>query len=215
MRLLWSLLVGLALVFPALAPAQTVKREDVIGTWLGESDRGTKLRTLWRDGLWWGNHGGGRWRLIGDTLWLGDDFRYGYGGLVHRARIPQADTVDTLKMAWFMRYLANDPHYWTGTKKERAELYKKFYQRKLEQIDTTKDQATPPVRFSEKTFRSFLLRPFESHIAAFKVSLTGGRLNLVRLDSLSDSLTPNFNNSLGAREKKGVYERTDSIVPWM
>ena len=75
------------LAFPALATAQTVKTADVVGAWQAElehADSVGKSRgwlVLWPDGLWWygGNlmqdaHGGARWRLVGDTLWLANDY---------------------------------------------------------------------------------------------------------------------------------------------
>lgn len=83
------LILGI-LVFPALASAQAVKEADMVGGWKGEIERagadgveenvGPTGLILWPDGLWAfrgafvsDQHGGARWRLIGDTLWLGND----------------------------------------------------------------------------------------------------------------------------------------------
>ncbi len=77
-------------VFPALAPAQTpqtIKKADVIGAWQadveleGKEGKSRAWLVLWPDGLWWYTgqfmvhaHGGARWRLVGDTLWLSNDY---------------------------------------------------------------------------------------------------------------------------------------------
>jgi hypothetical protein len=75
------------LVVPALAVAQSVTRADVIGAWQAQVTLAEQPGTarawlvLWPDGLWWyggpfmwHEHGGARWRLVGDTLWLGNDY---------------------------------------------------------------------------------------------------------------------------------------------
>lgn len=83
------LILGL-LVVPARASAQTVKEADLVGGWLAELEHEDSIgRTLgprgwlvlWPDHLWWyggafmvHGHGGARWRLVGDTLWLSNDF---------------------------------------------------------------------------------------------------------------------------------------------
>ena len=80
------LMLGM-LAFPALASAQTLKEADLVGGWRAELERPDKpgkligWLVLWPDGLWaYGgplmghNHGGARWRLVGDTLWLADDY---------------------------------------------------------------------------------------------------------------------------------------------
>lgn len=83
------LIIGM-LAFPTLGIAQQVKRSDLIGGWKAEvehSDEAGKAMgkdawlVLWPDGLWWyggafmtHQHGGARWRLVGDTLWLGNDY---------------------------------------------------------------------------------------------------------------------------------------------
>jgi len=98
MRLLTiGAVVGCVLLYPTLAPAQTVKSADVVGTWQGlegralllsdRSERGKSWLTLWPDSLWWsyragtdwGMYGGGRWRLVGDTIYLLNDIRYRTG----------------------------------------------------------------------------------------------------------------------------------------
>jgi hypothetical protein len=79
------------LMCPTLAITQTVKRSDLVGGWKAElgytNNPGDVLGTeawlvLWPDGLWWYGgafmahyHGGARWRLVGDTLWLGNDYK--------------------------------------------------------------------------------------------------------------------------------------------
>src|SRR5881394_574528 len=93
---MWSrgwLILGV-LTFPAPASAQAMKAADIVGGW-----RAVKIEypdsmilpmhhkvedlelMLWPDGLWMYQgplmvqaHGGARWRLIGDTLWLGNDY---------------------------------------------------------------------------------------------------------------------------------------------
>src|SRR5689334_12960749 len=86
----WFILGMLA--FPTLAAAQTqtVKEADLVGGWAaqlefgdsaGESSAAPGWLVLWPDGLWWyggalmsHGHGGARWRLVGDTLWLANDY---------------------------------------------------------------------------------------------------------------------------------------------
>jgi hypothetical protein len=90
MRIRSWVLLGI-LTFPTFAAAQTVKPSDVIGGWKADvehSDESGKALgndawlVLWPDGLWWyggafmgHQHGGARWRLVGDTLWLGNDYQ--------------------------------------------------------------------------------------------------------------------------------------------
>jgi len=78
------------LTFPSLAAAQTVKEVDLVGAWRAEVEHGDSVGNalgthawlvLWPDSLWWWGgalhyhtHGGARWRLVGDTLWLGNDY---------------------------------------------------------------------------------------------------------------------------------------------
>lgn len=82
------------LTFPVLAAAQTVTKADVVGGWRAELEHADTGKNglggmtgahgwlvLWPDGLWaYGGslmyhlHGGARWRLVGDTLWLGNDY---------------------------------------------------------------------------------------------------------------------------------------------
>lgn len=84
------LLLGM-LMFPALASAQTVKKADLIGGWEAELEQPPERDgagslawlILWPDGLWWYGgpltsdiHGGARWRLVGDTLWLANDYDF-------------------------------------------------------------------------------------------------------------------------------------------
>src|SRR5881394_763839 len=109
------LMVGFVLVFPTLAllapaapapaPMPTVKRVDVVGTWEEAGNKpGPVLVTLWSDGLFWysgGKHGGGRWRLVGDTLWMGNNGVFQYGVTDLRFEIVHADTIDTLSMPTF------------------------------------------------------------------------------------------------------------------
>lgn len=88
MRLRGWVVLGM-LAFTAPAAAQTVKATDLVGAWwaeLGEpGDQAEKSRValvIWPDGLWWfaggvfldENHGGARWRLLGDTLWIANDY---------------------------------------------------------------------------------------------------------------------------------------------
>jgi hypothetical protein len=86
MRLQGWLLLGM-LASPTLVAAQTVKEADLIGGWQAEVELeghtapSRAWLVLWPDGLWWyggpfmhHNHGGARWRLVGDTLWLGNDY---------------------------------------------------------------------------------------------------------------------------------------------
>lgn len=90
MRVRSWVIVGM-LMIPALAAAQNVKHSDVIGGWKadvehsdpsGEALGKDAWLALWPDGLWWYGgafmghaHGGARWRLVGDTLWLGNDYQ--------------------------------------------------------------------------------------------------------------------------------------------
>jgi hypothetical protein len=94
MRLASSWVVGLTLGLTAPALGQAMKPADLVGTWRGPVEypqtfgNGIGWLTLWPDSTWWfwdsqdgnesgwGNHGGGRWRLAGDTLWVADDTRY-------------------------------------------------------------------------------------------------------------------------------------------
>src|ERR1041385_3294394 len=208
MRLVGSCFVGLALAFPAPAAAQTVKRADIAGTWAGNAyydstdSRGCSVRrgcgtadgymALWpTSGLWWyehhmpdwGMHGGARWRLVGDTLWLGIDWLYGdilddslaANFLVVERGVDQrgvdaldlvpgvADTVDTLNLAWYPR---DDSLFWSRNLRRRNLRY----------------------------------------VTAYKVSLTDDRLTLVRLDSLLDSLGVRF------MMKRALYRRVKSPI---
>jgi len=86
------------LMFPATATAQMVKEADLVGGWMAElehsDDPGGNFGTrgwllLWPDGLWaYGgdlmvhSHGGARWRLVGDTLWLGNDYEPYYHPMI-------------------------------------------------------------------------------------------------------------------------------------
>lgn len=86
------------LTFPAAAYAQTVTEADVIGAWRAEVEHadseGRALGAeawlvLWPDSLWWyggalmrHGHGGARWRLVGDTLWLGNDYKPYFHGMI-------------------------------------------------------------------------------------------------------------------------------------
>lgn len=86
------------LAFPALVSAQTVKEADLIGGWRAEVEHadsvGKELGThswlvLWPDGLWWyggalmwHQHGGARWRAVGDTLWLANDYLPYFHGMI-------------------------------------------------------------------------------------------------------------------------------------
>lgn len=89
LRFVSGVMLGLALAFtvPAPARAQTVTLQDIMGTWWGREDWLTEGKpgfaqlTLWPDSIWCfrndtptggKNHGGARWRLSGDTLWLVD-----------------------------------------------------------------------------------------------------------------------------------------------
>ncbi len=80
------LVVG-ALICPGLVWAQTVKDADIVGAWVAElehaedDEKSRGWLVLWPDGLWWyggplmwHGHGGARWRLVGDTLWLSNDY---------------------------------------------------------------------------------------------------------------------------------------------
>jgi hypothetical protein len=87
MRLRGWLLSSLLLALPVPAVAQTVKESDLIGGWRAELQHADSTGTsigwlvLWPDHLWWyggalmwHHHGGARWRLVGDTLWLANDY---------------------------------------------------------------------------------------------------------------------------------------------
>jgi hypothetical protein len=117
------------------------------------------------------------------------------------------ERVDTLQMPLFMKYLANEPYLWTGTEKERLKAYNKYYAERFRQ-DSLQGRPVP-----EDMLSGNVLGSFSTHLAVFKISLTDGKLILIRLDSLSDPLPSEY--SLGPREAKGVYERSDSLVPWM
>jgi len=98
---MWSRgwLVWAMLAVPPVAAAQTVKEADLVGGWRGEVTPGYDLPSqcgaascpmervtrswvvLWPDHLWWFSgpisdlgHGSARWRLVGDTLWLANDY---------------------------------------------------------------------------------------------------------------------------------------------
>lgn len=84
------------LALPTLARAQAVKQADLVGAWQAEvelADQKEKLQAwmvLWPDGLWWyggdlmwHRHGGARWRLVGDTLWLGNDYAPYFHPMIH------------------------------------------------------------------------------------------------------------------------------------
>ena len=81
--------LGLGMLMFALpACAQTVTQADIIGAWRmeleypGRNEKEMVGVMLWPDGLWYytggafltQNHGGARWRLVGDTLWLANDY---------------------------------------------------------------------------------------------------------------------------------------------
>jgi hypothetical protein len=190
--------VGLALVSPALAPAQAVKRADLIGSWRGNTEYtkspNKQLRVsvafeerkavtwlmLWSDGLWYfedegtvsadsidpsnTTHGHGRWRLVGDTLWLGDDGRYSRRGIFERLATPDMDSMDTLKMRGFPNdFPKNDSLFWTADRKGAIE-------------EGYKQEEIARGRFN-----------YYWHLVAYKASLSGRKLSLVRLDSLSTS----------------------------
>jgi hypothetical protein len=88
------------LLCPTFAVAQTVQRSDLVGGWKAEVEhadsRGNSLDpdvwlVLWPDGLWWyggalmgDGHGGARWRLVGDTLWLGNDYQPYFHTMIDR-----------------------------------------------------------------------------------------------------------------------------------
>lgn len=168
MRLLGWLMAGCTLAVPALAPAQIVKRADLIGTWEGKTEykgresplmaldsTGTIRFALWTDGLFMyaggGSHGAGRWRLHGDTLWWGNDWRYGNDVLLdRRGPVAQADTVDTLTMPLFPK---NDSLFWTASEAEKKTPEGNGY---------------------------WLL-------TAYKISFKNGRLTMVRIDDVSNN----------------------------
>ena len=100
------------LVFPAVASAQTIKEADIVGGWRGvavdlpasvlaaQPDWGNGdapkdlTLVLWPDHLWayqgpimLDGHGGARWRLVGDTLWLGNDFGPYYHPIIEQRNI--------------------------------------------------------------------------------------------------------------------------------
>ena len=107
----WLWMLGL-LASPGWAAAQTVTEADLVGGWRGVEvelpdttiaryysgnpdsvDANALELVLWPDHLWSyegplyppHGHGGARWRLVGDTLWLGNDYEpYYHPILNHR-----------------------------------------------------------------------------------------------------------------------------------
>lgn len=82
-------LIAALMACPALVRAQALTEADLVGGWRAEAEHVDDLEegrprgwlVLWLDHLWgYGGpilqfaHGGVRWRLVGDTLWLGNDF---------------------------------------------------------------------------------------------------------------------------------------------
>jgi hypothetical protein len=165
------------LVFPGLAVAQTVKKADLVGGWKAELEyaepestyptRGGTSRAslvLWPDGLWWYGgpfmnvkHGGARWRLVGDTLWLGND----YSPYFHPMIAPRILAIQ-------------EKGYGLGVMD-------------MDIINQRPPYPVPDSVYWSKAFRDAgcLQNPGRCGTWVYKVSKRGQRLYLVRLDSLS------------------------------
>ena len=129
------LILGM-LAFPTLAAAQTVTKADVVGGWRAEFEHDSLGKAmglgtngwlvLWPDGLWaYGGslmnhyHGGARWRLVGDTLWLGNDYTpYFHPMIGPRMRMIQVKgyglaVMDTDVISKRPPWLVPDSVYWS------------------------------------------------------------------------------------------------------
>jgi hypothetical protein len=121
-----------ALAFPALGAAQTLKEADLVGGWQGEVEHadanpsgGTRMTlVLWPDGLWeytgalmGHEHGGARWRLVGDTLWLGNDYLPYYHPIINTRQEEvfknHLGVWDTLLVKRRRPYPVPDSVYWS------------------------------------------------------------------------------------------------------
>ena len=137
MRIAGWLSAGLVLGFPPLSSAQTVKKADLVGGWEAElepppgreGEAGWRAwLVLWPDGLWWyggpltaDRHGGARWRLVGDTLWLGNDYIPYFHPIVGprlqvytRKKIPYG-VMDTAIINGRSAFPVPDSVYWSKT----------------------------------------------------------------------------------------------------
>jgi hypothetical protein len=120
------------LAFPTLAVAQTVKEADLVGGWQAElkhvgSDTTSRgWLVLWPDHLWWyggplmgHGHGGARWRLVGDTLWLGNDYVPYFHSMIDRRIVAIQDkgyglgVMDMDVISKRPPYLVPDSVYWS------------------------------------------------------------------------------------------------------
>jgi hypothetical protein len=166
------------LTFPTLAVAQTVKRADLVGGWKAEVEHADSLGNslgpdawlvLWPDGLWWyggawmgHGHGGARWRLTGDTLWLGNDYQPYFHTMIDRRIVALQQKGEGLAVM-DSAIIANRPPY-----------------------------PVPDSIYWSKTFRDTTStcaggRPGQGGCGTwvYKVSKQGTQLVLVRLDDLS------------------------------
>jgi hypothetical protein len=123
------------LLCPTLVAAQVVTRPDVIGGWKAEvehsDESGNALGkdawlVLWPDGLWWyggalmfHRHGGARWRLVGDTLWLGNDYEPYFHPMIDKRIVALQDkgyglsVMDPDIIANRLPYPVSDSIYWS------------------------------------------------------------------------------------------------------
>lgn len=170
----WVPLMGM-LAFPALVSAQTLKEADLVGGWRAELEhadsfgKSTGWLVLWPDGLWayggplmWHKHGGARWQLVGDTLWLANDYEFYYHKMIAprmRALQEKGNVLGVMDMDVIrnrVSFPVTDSIYWSKTFR-----------------DTTSEcaQGTPGLGGCGTW--------------VYKVSKKGQQFALVRLDSLS------------------------------
>lgn len=210
-------LVGAMLMFSPLAAAQaqTVKAADFHGGWLVKAgyDDGKESDAyllFWPDGLWYFNylntgHGGARWRLVGDTLWLANDFYPYYNSMIG----PRIEAL-------------------------RAKGYGDLATMDMDIIGTRMPFAVPDSVYWSKAFRDSTRTcantiPCETWV--YKVSKRGQQILLARIDNLTripqdfaakmefirrDSLTTCTVHNGGCGNVKGVSwwsERMQALVP--
>lgn len=195
-RLRWFIVsLGLGLPHSGAAQAQPI---NIVGNWRGVDVRDwvwprrtladtTAAIALWPDSLFLCDgacHAAGRWRLHGDTLWLGDDWRYGHGFLFDRFGKPFENPTDTLPAEQEPYYPRNDSLFWTvkGAREFRM------------------PDGTGPTGCCTT-------RKVPHRIDAYKVLLTNEQLTLIRLDDLSegyDNAIPGTNGLM----IRGSFQRT-------
>jgi hypothetical protein len=171
--------LGVLAYHPTTA-AQQLKTTDVIGAWKAEvrfpegaAKTSRANLVLWPDGLWWFGgpfmadyHGGARWRLVGDTLWLGTDYvPYFHPMIEHR-----------------IHAINNTLEYGLSAMDTLDRFVKRVISRR------------PPYPVSDSVYWSKAFRDTTSVCAdgktgcgtyVYKVSRRGQQLHLVRLDNLS------------------------------